>query len=54
MLLARSRYLFIAMHRERFAERIFAELRGVIDAARADGAVNVRAQVMTWLSAQDI
>ena len=31
MLLARSRYLFIAMHRERFAERIFAELRGVID-----------------------
>ncbi|HPE26234.1 phosphoenolpyruvate--protein phosphotransferase [Albidovulum sp.] len=30
------------------------ELRGVIDAARADGAVNVRAQVMTWLSAQDI
>ena len=31
MLLARSRYLFIAMHRERFAERILAELRGIID-----------------------
>ncbi len=33
MLLARSRYLFIAMHRLRFAERILAELRGVIDEA---------------------
>jgi arginine N-succinyltransferase len=33
ILLARSRYLFIAMHRERFAERILAELRGVIDEA---------------------
>ncbi|MCW4460154.1 arginine N-succinyltransferase [Sphingomonas sp. BT-65] len=33
MLLARSRYLFIAMHRARFAERILAELRGVIDEA---------------------
>jgi arginine N-succinyltransferase len=33
MLLARSRYVFIAMHRERFAERILAELRGVIDEA---------------------
>jgi arginine N-succinyltransferase len=32
MLLARSRYLFIAMHRLRFAERILAELRGIIDA----------------------
>lgn len=31
MLLARSRYLFIAMHRTRFAARILAELRGVID-----------------------
>ena len=31
MLLARSRYLFIAMHRTRFAQRILAELRGVID-----------------------
>jgi len=31
MLLARSRYLFVAMHRHRFAERILAELRGVID-----------------------
>ena len=31
MLLARSRYLFIAMHRTRFASRILAELRGVID-----------------------
>ncbi|MEZ0494983.1 arginine N-succinyltransferase [Sphingomonas sp. IW22] len=31
MLLARSRYLFIAMHRARFADRILAELRGVID-----------------------
>lgn len=31
MLLARSRYLFIAMHRPRFAARILAELRGVID-----------------------
>jgi arginine N-succinyltransferase len=31
MLLARSRYLFIAMHRVRFADRILAELRGIID-----------------------
>ena len=31
LLLARSRYLFIAMHRLRFAERILAELRGIID-----------------------
>ena len=31
LLLARSRYLFIAMHRTRFADRILAELRGVID-----------------------
>lgn len=31
LLLARSRYLFIAMHRSRFAPRILAELRGVID-----------------------
>ncbi|WP_298019363.1 arginine N-succinyltransferase [uncultured Parasphingopyxis sp.] len=32
-LLARSRYLFIAMHRERFGEKVIAELRGVIDEA---------------------
>jgi arginine N-succinyltransferase len=31
MLLARSRYLFIAMHRERFGDTVIAELRGVID-----------------------
>lgn len=31
MLLARSRYLFIAMHRARFANRVLAELRGVHD-----------------------
>lgn len=31
LLLARSRYLFIAMHRPRFADRILAELRGVLD-----------------------
>ena len=31
MLLARSRYLFIKLHRERFAARVLAELRGVID-----------------------
>lgn len=31
LLLARTRYLFIAMHRMRFAERILAELRGIID-----------------------
>lgn len=31
MLLARSRYLFIRAHRERFADRILAELRGIID-----------------------
>ncbi len=31
LLLARSRYLFIAMHRARFANRILAELRGIID-----------------------
>jgi arginine N-succinyltransferase len=33
MLLARSRYLFIRLHRARFADRILAELRGVIDEA---------------------
>ena len=33
MLLARSRYLFIRQHRARFAEKTFAELRGVIDEA---------------------
>ena len=33
MLLARSRYLFIAEHRARFADRVLAELRGVIDEA---------------------
>ena len=33
LLLARSRYLFIAMHRLRFADRIIAELRGIIDDA---------------------
>ena len=33
MLLARSRYLFIKLHRERFARRVIAELRGVIDEA---------------------
>ena len=33
LLLARSRYLFIARHRERFGDRILAELRGVIDEA---------------------
>ena len=31
LLLARSRYLFIAGHRARFATRILAELRGIID-----------------------
>jgi arginine N-succinyltransferase len=33
LLLARSRYLFIRMHRAVFADRILAELRGVIDDA---------------------
>ncbi len=33
MLLARSRYLFIRQHRLRFANRVIAELRGVIDEA---------------------
>lgn len=33
MLIARSRYLFIRNHRQRFAERTIAELRGVIDEA---------------------
>ncbi|MFM5916045.1 MAG: arginine N-succinyltransferase [Novosphingobium sp.] len=33
MLIARSRYLFIRAHRERFADRILAELRGIIDEA---------------------
>ena len=33
MLLARSRYLYIRAHRPRFADRIFAELRGVFDEA---------------------
>ncbi|WP_419827570.1 arginine N-succinyltransferase [Sphingomonas sp.] len=32
-LLARSRYLFIRQHRSRFAARVIAELRGVIDEA---------------------
>ena len=31
LLLARSRYLFIRAHREMFADRLVAELRGVID-----------------------
>jgi arginine N-succinyltransferase len=31
LLLARSRYLFIAAHRPRFSDRILAELRGIID-----------------------
>lgn len=31
LLLARSRYLFIASHRRRFGDRILAELRGIID-----------------------
>ncbi|GAA4777485.1 arginine N-succinyltransferase [Stakelama sediminis] len=31
MLLARSRYLFIRAHRARFADRVLAELRGIID-----------------------
>jgi len=33
LLIARSRYLFIQMHRARFANRILAELRGAIDEA---------------------
>ncbi len=33
MLIARSRYLFIARHRPRFADKTLAELRGVIDEA---------------------
>jgi arginine N-succinyltransferase len=33
LLLARSRYLFIKLHRERFGRRVLAELRGVIDEA---------------------
>lgn len=33
LLLARSRYLFIRQHRARFADRVLAELRGVIDEA---------------------
>ena len=32
LLLARSRYLFIAMHRDRFGDRLLAELRGIVDA----------------------
>jgi arginine N-succinyltransferase len=32
-LLARSRYLFIQLHRERFGDRTLAELRGVMDEA---------------------
>ncbi len=31
LLLARSRYLFIAAHRDRFSDRVLAELRGIID-----------------------
>ena len=33
LLLARSRYLFIKQHRQRFGDRLIAELRGVIDEA---------------------
>ena len=33
VLLARSRYLFIRLHRARFADTVLAELRGVIDEA---------------------
>ena len=33
LLLARSRYLFIKLHRQRFADKVIAELRGVIDEA---------------------
>ena len=33
LLLARSRYLYIRNHRDRFGDRIIAELRGVIDEA---------------------
>ncbi|HVF84128.1 MAG TPA: arginine N-succinyltransferase [Sphingomicrobium sp.] len=33
LLLARSRYLFIGQHRERFGDRLIAELRGVMDDA---------------------
>lgn len=33
VLLARSRYLFIKLHRARFADKVLAELRGVIDEA---------------------
>ncbi len=33
MLLARSRYLFVKEHRDRFGDKIFAELRGIIDEA---------------------
>jgi arginine N-succinyltransferase len=33
LLLARSRYLFIKRHRERFGDRVLAELRGVMDEA---------------------
>lgn len=35
LLLARSRYLFIRNHRRRFADRVIAELRGMIDEAGA-------------------
>jgi len=31
LLLARSRYMFMKLHRRRFADRVVAELRGVID-----------------------
>jgi arginine N-succinyltransferase len=33
LLLARSRYLYIRQHRQRFGDRVIAELRGVIDEA---------------------
>jgi len=33
LLLARSRYLFIKLHRKRFGNRVIAELRGVVDEA---------------------
>lgn len=33
LLLARSRYMFIKLHRQRFGDKVIAELRGVIDEA---------------------
>lgn len=53
MLLARSRYLFIAKHRERFGDKVIAELRGVIDEAGGSAFWNALAGKFFGMSFQE-